>query len=212
MKLFTTRDMPVLSDLSRLRGRGRQIGGGKQVMAQCVHKSCPMAQRLHPNGPLWARWMLLLVAAAALWHIPGCVVPPPESKYADNLPPFIDWTATIPAEDERSFSRSPATALEFRVDGAVDDPEGDTLYYVWYYVADEGLPTPVFGKETVSINPCDPLALRKAEVMIVAVVVSDAELDWTGDPTQPIPVQTQDGHEFAKRTWTILLQDECPPE
>ncbi len=153
--------------------------------------------------PLWWLPVVLLSATA-------CLVPPPEELESENLPPYLEWTATVPLQDQFVFSRNAEGRIEFRIDGAVADPEGDRLDIVWYWVADTGLPTVWYGDSVMTLTPCDLRVLANAQRMSVKVLVSDGELVWTGQADTPLPVTVEEGHTVAKRVWEVTLVGECP--
>ncbi len=148
----------------------------------------------------------LLIAATA------CVIPPPEIREQDNLPPRIDWSLTQPSLDEPVFNRTTEDRIEFRIDEAVTDPEGDPLYVLWYWEAPDGVPTAVFGTGTMELRPCDSRKLANAspgQYVAVKVLVSDGRLTWTGDPDDDLPATFPDGFEVARRVWYMKLLGEC---
>jgi len=100
--------------------------------------------------------------------------------------------------------------MEFRIDGAVFDPEGDGVEIVWYWIADNGLPTAWYGDEVMSLTPCDLRALANASRVSVKVLVSDGNLKWTGRADRPLPVDVEEGFQVAKRVWEVTLVGECP--
>lgn len=172
--------------------------------------SAALARSLHRCTERAGSLSHLLWLTAVLLLFNGCVVPPPEEVESENLPPFLDWAETVPLQDQFVFSRNAEGRIEFRIDGAVDDPEGDRLSIVWYWVADSGLPTVWYGDMTMTLSPCDLRTLADAERMSVKVLVSDGELTWTGLADTPLPVTVEEGHSIAKRVWEITLVGECP--
>lgn len=169
-----------------------------------------MARWLQRSSRCCVRACQLGCVLAALCLPAACVVPPPEELEAENLPPYLDWTATVPLQDQFIFSRNAEGRIEFRIDGAVDDPEGDRLDIVWYWVADTGLPTVWYGDLAMTLTPCDLRVLANAQRMSVKVLVSDGTLTWTGQADTPLPVEVEEGHSVAKRVWEVTLVGECP--
>lgn len=138
-------------------------------------------------------------------------MPPPEGEQAVNQPPFIDWSLTYPEADEFGRSRNANAQLEFRIDGAFYDPDGDQIDIVWYWIADKGAPTVWFGDETMTLDPCELRTLAEAATVWVHVLVSDGVMSWTGEPGVPFPVDVDDDSFVVKRMWTVSLTGECPP-
>lgn len=169
-----------------------------------------MARWLRRLNSCWRSARLVGCLLAALFLPPACVVPPPEDMDAENLPPYLDWTATVPLQDQFIFSRNAEGRIEFRIDGALDDPEGDRLDIVWYWVADGGLPTVCYGDVSMTLTPCDLRILANAQRVSVKVLVSDGQMTWTGQADTPLPVVVEEGHSVAKRVWEVTLVGECP--
>lgn len=173
-----------------------------------------MARLLHLRALSLARGKALsFLLVLAVWQLAGCVVPPPEVREEDNLPPWIDWNLTVPNIDEPTFDRTTEDRLEFRLDDSVQDPEGDYVDVLWFWVGPDGLPTPVYGSDTMDLRVCDNRKLANAtpgQYVAVKVVVSDAEIEWTGDLDSALPVEVPEGFEVARRIWYVKLLGECP--
>ena len=162
---------------------------------------------------------LLPFLLVALWNPAGCVVPPPEIHEHPNEPPSLDWSQTVPPTDEFPFQRREQQLMQFNIEGAVDDPEGDPLDAIWYWVDPEGSPHFLFGNLTMTFdNPCDLKSFANppaGSYITVEVVVSDHELDWapTVDETQPVRTGTDEKgtpYPMIKRVWVVELVDTCP--
>jgi len=147
------------------------------------------------------------------------VVPPPELHEHPNEPPTLDWPLTVPAKDGFTFQRREENVQQFNIEGAVDDPEGDPLYTIWYWVDPDGKPHFLFGTLSMTWdNPCDlkPFSSPKSGSFItVEVVVSDHVLTWAPKDNEAQPVQTQTDengtpYPMIKRVWVIELLDTCP--
>jgi len=161
-------------------------------------------------------WPFLFVA---LWNLAGCVVPPPEIHEHPNEPPTLDWSLTVPAEDQFTFQRREQQSMQFNIEGAVDDPEGDRLFTIWYWVDPEGAPHFLFGTLSMTFdNPCDLKSFFSPPAgayVTVEVVVSDHEVTWapTIDETQPVQTgMDEEGNPYPmiKRIWVVELVDTCP--
>jgi len=164
-------------------------------------------------GPLF--W----VAAAVLWQLAGCIVPPPEVVEPENRPPWLDWTLTTPQEDELTWDRSTESHKEFSIEGAVFDPEGDRIEILWYWVGTNELPESEYGTETMLLeNLCQNnnsfATAISGEFITVEVVVSDHKLKWLGNAGEEGPVDTGvddsgNPRPLIKRIWVVKLLGEC---
>jgi len=150
--------------------------------------------------------------AGVLWQPAGCVIPPPENVVvAENLPPTIDWTLCEPsAPFEAPVDRN--EQREFSVAKAVSDPEGDGLFFQWYWVNAEGYEYSEDGDETMTLRPCDLNALENTGFFMVTVVASDRRLKYDKDSEGALLVEVtpREGEDFdevqsrvAVRTWFV---------
>jgi len=130
---------------------------------------------------------------------------------------MIDWSLTVPQGDETVFQKLGTAPIEFRVDQAVYDPEGDRIEYLWYWRYEfEDLLVPMVGSSTHMMeNRCtSDNAFKESGWIIVEVVVSDGELRWVGGTEPENPVATSPDDEgnprpVVKRTWTVFLTGDC---
>ncbi len=155
---------------------------------------------------------VLAVVAVVLWLCAGCVIPPPEYREQDNLPPRIDWNRTIPAHDEPIFDRTSDEVMEFSIADAVEDPEGDQYHELWYWVGPDGIPVAEYGSGVMQLRPCDHRKLANlspGQYVVVKVLVSSSPLRWTGDPETLLPVVIPEDQEVARRVWYLKLVGEC---
>jgi hypothetical protein len=142
-----------------------------------------------------------------------------DEEVAPNQPPTVDWALSVPAEDSLAFERMEQESMLFDVSDAAEDPEGDSVYTMWYGVDSEGSPHFLFGLLTMKLDqPCDLkwfATAHSGSVISIVVVVSDHDLTWAPDVDETQPVQTAvdvDGTAFPliKRVWTVELLNNCP--
>jgi len=167
---------------------------------------------------------LIALSVLVLWQVAGCVAAPPEEVELPNHPPWIDWSLTVPAEDNKEFDLGEYLVEEFSVEQAVEDPDGDPIYIQWYWRRDdEAEPEKLlpmkgpkgFGELTFDFRPCDFSKLLDATRVKVVVAVSDTMLIWDSvtDADNPVrPGADEDGNPrpMVKRVWTLVLKGECP--
>lgn len=169
----------------------------------------------------------LLLAAAVLWQVAGCVVPPDEQFESPNLPPWIDWSLTVPAEDQFVFDLSNKLVEEFSIEQAAEDPEGDSVYAFWYYRVwrliedtdkyEKGKSYKLFagfGELSYDFPTCTHSPAPGSRIQVV-VAVSDVKLKWVGsvDEDNPVePGEDEDGEArpMVKRVWWMDLDGVCP--
>jgi hypothetical protein len=154
--------------------------------------------------------LLALLLPFVLWQVPGCLIPPDVVDDPDNHPPELDWKLSTPEGFEYLLYRDlEDPRQEFSVANAVKDPEGDKLYYVWYYEVpgSERGPNPVYGNESISLEPCEIVRLRNAARVNVAVWVSDEPLEFDKD-AELLPI-SYGSRPPAARYWTVELLGEC---
>lgn len=181
-----------------------------------------VARRLHNSQKrLVAEAVSALLLGVALWQTAGCVVPPPEVEDVENFPPVIDWALTTPPEYHTSVIDLALVGeqIDFSIEGAVYDPDGEDLYFQWYW---ETLQQGVLR----SLGALDHAVLRRDIVclesgvadsavdvlMMVHVVVSDHPLDWTGALDEPVVVDVDDnGNPFPliERVWLVGTKGDC---
>lgn len=151
-------------------------------------------------------WVLLTV----LWLAQACVMPPADENAPENLPPVLVWEETEPNADWVVFDRPTDSELLFSVGNAVEDPEGDRIYYVWYWTTPSGSPTPeVSWNDTMTLKPCDDWGpLRTAKTITVTVALSDEYIwfDANKDPEFPVGYETRPP---LVRMWTVELSGVC---
>jgi len=168
-----------------------------------------VAQGLHnPQGTRAARLLLLL--PVVLWQVLGCLIPPDVVEDPDNKPPELEWKLSTPEGFEYTFHRNLVDSLnlEFSIANAVKDPEGDPLYYVWYWEVPDDILKPEVGTDSMTLFPCDSISLRNATRVNVAVWVSDEPIEFDNDAELfPISYGTRPP---AARFWTVELLGECP--
>lgn len=184
---------------------------GKRFLNGVRGKKKQVARWLHIYLPSKAVAAVLAVAAFVLWQPAGCVIPPPEpGDDGVNLPPVLYWDLAVPSDYQLEKFTGETQQLDFSVEGAVLDPEGDDLGYLWLTWTSNNDKAVHFGKTNMSLLPCDSAALKGADWVMVMVAVSDRPLDW--DPSSPdaIPVKAEalDGeteeeaqNRIAIRSW-----------
>jgi len=153
--------------------------------------------------------------ASVLWQPAGCVIPPPEPDVVlENKPPTIDWTLCEPSAPEDPVDRN--EQRHFSIANAVFDPEGDGLFFQWYWVNAEGYAYNVDGDETLTLRPCDLNALEDTSFFMVTVVASDRRLKYDNDSkgallVEVTPLEGEDFDEIqsrvAVRTWFVDFID-----
>ena len=172
---------------------------------------------MHSRAQRLAGVALAALLATVLWQPAGCVIPPPENVVmTENLPPTIDWTLCEPsAPPDGPVVRSEQRA--FSITNAVSDPEGDGLFFQWYWVNAEGYEYNEDGDETMTLRPCDFNTLENTSFMMVTVVVSDRRLKYDKDSEGALLVEVTpgDGEDFdevqsrvAVRTWFVDFIDD----
>ena len=139
----------------------------------------------------------------------------------ENRPPVIDWALTNPPEYEKSLTLAAEVTIPFSVEGAVIDPDGDEIEYLWYWILEGAPPVVMWGKDhSVLQNLCQitPLANAAGEAdgqgtwIRVHVVVSDHPLEFTQQAEQPVIVDVDDeGNSLplVERVWFVEVLGTC---
>lgn len=153
--------------------------------------------------------------ATVLWQPAGCVIPPPENVViTENLAPSIDWTSCEPSAFDAPVDRN--EQREFSIANAVSDPDGDGLFFQWYWVNTEGVARNADGDESMTLRPCDFNALEDTAFIMVTVVASDRRLKYDSEAEGALLVEVKpgEGEEFedvqsrvAVRTWFVEFNE-----
>lgn len=129
------------------------------------------------SGPPRAVTLLaraLLVSAATM----SACLPPDFEIAPENRDFSVDLKKVDPPLPLAYATRAcPQAAIEFKVAGAVSDPDGDPMTVSWWVDFED---QPVFPNEagaleetTFSFDPCDPTWLAKEEIVFVEAVLLD---------------------------------------
>mgnify|MGYP006865123641 CR=1 FL=1 len=166
-----------------------------------------MVRLLHyiSNGGVRGSLRLLV-----LWQLPSCVVPPPEEVVVQNHSPELDWNLTTPIGPDCQFDRTLSSvepSITFSLENAVFDPDGDSLQYVWYWRSPGGAPWPVVGEESMTLFPCEFVALSTADSVEVVVWVHDEDIKFSGGEAE-FPISYETGYPLV-RYWTLELLGNC---
>ena len=151
---------------------------------------------------------ITVLALLALWQAPGCLVPPDVEGEVENLPPELDFKATVPSGFSITFDRQLDTQIDFSLQNAVVDPENDELFFVWYWQVPGDAPRPFgSGGEAETLTPCEYSKLQLASTVYVAVWVSDERIRFDME-NDSLPVQYEERLPIA-RFWTVDLLNAC---
>jgi len=155
------------------------------------------------NGSSQSLSPILLLSALSL-AVSACG----EECDVENHPPAIDWSLTTPAGNVVHFERAAQSLMEFSIEGAVEDPDGDHVTTLWLIEPSSGFSWPVYGELSVVIAPCDDQRLRNESEAVVSVAVSDQQIKWTG-PDAELHVDTGD-RPLVMRQWVVMFSGMCP--
>lgn len=139
-----------------------------------------MARALHLRscgGPAKGRGRVLL-AAAALWALCGCLTPPPiEEEPRPGGAPVVDRELVAPSETLVRVDLASDPVLFFSVAGAATDPDGDGLYQYWYLLDEPGQAgrPPETSRTTYVLQPCrEDLGIQPTdEFLFLQVDIAD---------------------------------------
>lgn len=153
-------------------------------------------------------WSKPLLAMFLITGLSSAVSACGEECDVENHPPAIDWSLTTPAGNVVNFERAAQSLMEFSIEGAVEDPEGDHVTTLWFIEPSSGFSWPLYGELSVVITPCDDLRLRNESEAVVSVAVSDQQIKWTG-PDAELHVDTGD-RALVMRQWVVMFSGMCP--
>ena len=155
----------------------------------------------------------LPLGAAAWLGLPGCLLAPPVEIEAaqENLPPYIDYSETFPAQ-EVVFADDTDT-IELSAGGLFDPNPEPELFYVWYsatrsevldstntVLIERGELFSQYAPVSISINPCArDLQGRQSES--IWLYLTDRRWERVGSAgVVPAP-----GAFLTARAWTLDL-------
>lgn len=153
---------------------------------------------------------MTLALLCVLWQPASCLMPPaPPPEKTPNLPPVLEPSKIEPPTN--LLQHELGSVLQFSIENAVSDPEGDELDIIWYYVASQdGIPRLYSTRsKTTSIDPCQYILLKQSPWFLMVVIVSDAALVWQGDTNLSQPVFVEEGFVPAQWTWVVRLTGTC---
>ena len=148
----------------------------------------------------------LLVIASL---ITGCIVAPPvEEAPQTNRPLVVDLEGVSPSPNETQFLAQ-GQSKEFSISGAVQDPDGDSLYTYWYLYpsgspdAENVWPTAIY-----SFDPCSE-DIAPDTTWLLEAVVSDRQRNHPWEHTHDFP---DEANWMTVAWWWIEVQvgGECP--
>ncbi len=182
-----------------------------------------VARGLQSMHARWSTGVVCLVSICALWQVAGCVIPPPEVESGGpNSSPWIDWSLTVPEGVYATYNLGTGGVaegpMEFSIEGAVFDLEGDDLQFMWYWVAPDDTFYQLTGNEVAVLeNLCTYGSIKEVEdgvTIPVHVVVSDHKLRWQGgkEPTKPVdPGNDENGEPLPviTRVWVVGFIGNC---
>ncbi len=177
-----------------------------------------MPSWLHTGFRFPAAWLCLAALIAA-----GCVLPPPiEEEPVVERPHWVDEEQVAPPPWRVFRVDLTDRDQEFYVGGAVENPDGDDLYFYWYLMETSGQQglAPIYSDEELFVfEPCrNETVLRVLADSAGAFVEMYLELDVSdarrlkGEEGQELPEPRNYPEESRVVTvsWFLLFDGPCP--